>query len=177
VEMVGGGHKKIAKSVVAALGRKKLGRWLMEQNNRILTRDLKLFLAAVVEVTKAPGTVERLLAAAERAEAATERYMAEQHELRCMKDEHRGFLSRAGKEHDEQLRMDRLAWEREEEQRRKRLGLEEDAIARKREAVRALQERLERKAVRAGIALAPDESAEQVLPAGCDSVIEQQPAA
>ena len=135
----------------------KLGRWLMEQNNRVLTRDLKLFLAAVVEVTKAPGTVERLLQAAERAEAATERYMAEQHELRCMKDEHRQYLARAGKEHDERLAQERLAFEREVEARRKRLQIDEDETARRRESVNrdrelaaALRERLERKAVRAG---------------------------
>ena len=58
---------------------------------RVLTRDLKAILAAAVEMTKDSGTAERLLQAAERAEAATERYMAEQHELRCMKDEHRQY--------------------------------------------------------------------------------------
>jgi hypothetical protein len=149
----------------------------MEQNNRILTRDLTTILATALEMVRDPATAERLLQICERTELATEQFRAEQHELACRKSEHQGFLSRAGKAHDEQLRQDRLAWEREEEQRRKRLGLEEDAIARKREAVRALQERLERKAVQAGIALASDESAEQVLPVGCDSVIEQRPSA
>jgi hypothetical protein len=147
----------------------------MEQNNRILTRDLKQILAAALEMTRDLNTAERLLALAERAEQATERYMAEQHELRCARDEHRGFLSRAGKEHDERLQRERDAWDREVQERRKRLQMEEDAIARKREAVTALQERLERKAVRAGVAPAYQVSAEQ-SPA-CDSAIEQQPSA
>jgi hypothetical protein len=92
----------------------------MEQN-RILTRDLKQILAAAVAMTKDPGTAERLLALAERAENATERFMAEQHELRCMKDEHKQFLARAAREHDERIRCERDAWDREEAQRRKRL--------------------------------------------------------
>jgi hypothetical protein len=123
----------------------------MEQN-RILTRDLKLFLAAVVEVTKAPGTVERLLQAAERAEAATERYMAEQHELRCMKDEQWQYLARAGREHDERLRAERDAWDRELAEARKRLKMDEDETVRRREwadkdrqAAQALRSKLEQK--------------------------------
>jgi hypothetical protein len=148
-----------------------------------LTRDLKQILAAAVEMTKDPGTAERLLQAAERAESATERYMAEQHELACMKSEHKQFLARAGKEHDERIALERAAWDRELQERKRRLQQEEDEVARRREAAgkdrelaAALRDRMERKAGRAGIALAPDESTEQVLPAGCDSVIEQQPA-
>jgi hypothetical protein len=144
----------------------------MEQNNRILTRDLKQILAAALAMTRDPGVAERLLALAERAELATEKYTTELHELRCARDEHRGFLSRAGKEHDERLAQERLAFEREVEARRKRLQMEEDAIARKWEAVTALQERLERKAVRAGVAPAYQVPVEQ-SPA-CDPAIDQQ---
>jgi hypothetical protein len=150
----------------------------MEQNNRILTRDLKAILSVALAMTKDPGTAERLLALAERAEKATEQFMAEQHELRCMKDEHRQFLSRAGKEHDERLAMERLAWEREVAEARKRLQRDEDATARRRESVNrdkeviaALRERLARKVEKAGLSLPP-----AAIPS-CDSVIEQQPTA
>jgi hypothetical protein len=150
----------------------------MEQN-RILTRDLKAILSAALEMTRDPAAAERMLQICERTELAAERYAAELHELRCARDEHQGFLSRTAKEQDARLQQEKLAFEREVEARRKRLQMEEDAIARKRESVNrdkeviaALRERLERKAEKAGLSLPAD-----AIPAGCDSVIEQQPTA
>jgi hypothetical protein len=96
-------------------------------------RDLKLVLGTVKQALSDPTLCDRLLALCERNEKTLESIRTEQHELMCMKSEHRQFLARAGREHDERLAREKLEWEREEAQRRARLQVEEDEIARRRE--------------------------------------------
>jgi hypothetical protein len=97
-------------------------------------RDLKLVLGTVKQALSDPTLCDRLLALCERNEKTLESIRTEQHELMCLKSEHRQFLARAGKEHDERLRNERLEWEREEAQRRARLEMDEAEAARRREA-------------------------------------------
>jgi hypothetical protein len=153
----------------------------MMEPNRILTRDLKLILAAAVEMLRDPAAVDRMLQICARTESATQKYMAEQHELRCMRDEHRQFLARAGKEHDERLAQARREWAVEEQERRRKLQFDEDEAARRRAwagqdraKAAALRERLERRAHKLGESVAEAACEHGSLP-GCDSVIEQRP--
>jgi hypothetical protein len=154
----------------------------MEQS-RILTRDLKLILAAAVAIVKDSAAAERMLRICERTETATEQFMAEQHELRCMRDEHRMYLARAGKEHDERLRTEREVWAREESERRRAVEIAECEVQRRRAAVdldreraRETRERLARRAHKLGESVA-ETACEHGPPAGCDPVVEQQPSA
>jgi hypothetical protein len=100
----------------------------------IPTRDLRQVLESVRVALANPQLATRLLELCERNEAAVERFREEQYELMCRKSEHKEFLARAGREHDERLRAERDAWDRELAERRRRLQMEEDEAARRREA-------------------------------------------
>jgi hypothetical protein len=126
----------------------------------IPTRDLRMVLDSVRDALANPQLATKLLQLCERNEAAVERFREEQFELRCMRDEHKQFLARAGKEHDERLRAAKDACTREETQRRARLEMDEAEAARRREAAgkdreaaAALRCKLERKFASAHTAL------------------------
>ena len=99
----------------------------------IPTRDIKSVLSAVQNALANPELATKLLQLCERNERAVERFREEQHELECRRSEHKQFLARAGREHDERLAMERLAWEREVAERRRRLEIDENESARRRE--------------------------------------------
>jgi hypothetical protein len=152
-------------------------------------RDLRMVLDSVKAALENPGLATKLLQLCERDEDVLTAIRDEEHQLRCMREEHRLYLSRAGKEHDQELQRQRDEWSRELAEARKRLAIDENETARRRESVNRdreqaarLREQLEagklsRKRPGKSDSAATAACEEHGPPLGCDPGVEQQPTA
>jgi hypothetical protein len=146
--------------------------------NGIATRDLRQILAAAVELMRDPGMVDRMLAASERSERATERFREAEAELACVRAEHDRAIATERQQHEEWLRASRQQWLAEEQYARARLELDLADVARRRECVAAVEGRLPgRRNAKPAAEVAGE--AEHGALSGCDPRIdnEQLPAA
>jgi hypothetical protein len=93
-----------------------------------------MVLDAVRDALANPSLATRLLQLCERNQRAVERFREEQNELACLRAEQERRLAQASQEQADRLRAEKDAWTRELAERRKRLELDEDEAARRREA-------------------------------------------